>query len=141
MHRFFNHATAAKGLVLATLTCTAMLALWAPSSLTAMAADPSGAIGDFIAYLGLALCVVGWSDVLWTDLLGKQILPRMNAKRRHKLCVLLYSAMGALYAIFAFVALDWRVNTSWILILDYVLVAIFTGGLSVAIAMEKRDKP
>jgi len=141
MRRFFNHATVAKGLVLTTMTCTAMLSLFAPASLTAVAADKSGSFGDFLAYVGLALCAIGWGDVLVNDLLGRDLFVRMNQQSRHKLCVLLYSGIAALYAIFTFAALDWRVNTSWILILDYILVAFFTAVLAVSIAMEKRDKP
>jgi len=141
MNRFFNHATAAKGLVVTTMTCTGLLALFAPRSLTAVAADPSGALGDVLAWLGLALAMAGWADIVWTDMLGRQIMPSLDPLTRHKICVLLYSAISALYAIFAFAALDWRVDTSWILIVDYVLVAVFTATLTVAIAMEKREKP
>ena len=141
MHRFFNHATVAKGLVLTTMTCTAMLSLFAPTSLTAVSADKSGHFGDFLAYVGLVLCGFGWGDVVFNDLIGYEPFVNLSREARHKTCVLLYSAIASLYAIFTFAALDWRVNTSWILVLDYLLVAFFTAVLVVSIALEKRDKP
>lgn len=132
------YALSAKGLALTSISCTAALALLAPSSLTAVASDPSGRVGDALAIIALLLASIGWSDIIWTDVLGRTIWPSLNPQRRHQLCTALYSALGAVYAIFAFVAMDARVHSSWILIADYILIAVFVGALTVAIGTERR---
>lgn len=129
-------AMAAKGLMLTTVCATASLQLWAPTSLTARAAD--GWLGDALAVAMLLLAAVGWADILYTDLAGRVILPSLPQRWRHPLCVLLYSLLAGCYLVFAFVAMQPAVPTSWILIVDYVVVAACGGVLAVSIAQEQR---
>jgi len=50
-------------------------------------------------YIGQAL---GWADVIWHDIRGRLLLPRIKPKLRHKVCVMTYSLLGASWVIKAF---------------------------------------
>lgn len=139
MLMFFSHATAAKGLALTTLSCTSTLILLAPNSLSSAASDSSGLVADITAIIGLMLAFIGWLDIIYQDLFRQVLIPSLRVKTRHLFCVLLYSAIAAMYAILAFVAMDINVHSSWILIADYLLVAVFCAVLTIAIAHEKRS--
>lgn len=133
---FVSYQTAAKGLALTTVWATSALNLWAPSSLTARSA--AGDVGVWLSAVMLVLSAIGWADIVWTDIRGKLILPSLPGAIRHQCCVALYAVMGGLYGVFGFAATDPAVNSSWILIVDYLLVAVFSGALATALALEGR---
>lgn len=138
MNLFFRHATAAKGLLLSSVTITALLVLAAPSSLTARATDHAGDLSELMSWAGLLMATVGWADVLYTDTTGRLILPRLQTHVRHLFCTMLYAALTGWYAIFAFAASDPTVHTSWLLVLYYIAVAAWGSVLTVSIAREPR---
>lgn len=136
--RFVGHHVAAKGLLLTAVSSTALLVLLAPTSLASRASDGAGALSDVLAALALLAALVGWADIIWTDILGRSILPSLQARTRHRLCVLLYAALSGWYLIFTFAVVDPRVSTSRILICYYLGVSVFGALLTVAIAKEQR---
>lgn len=137
---FFSHVTSAKGLVLTSVSCTSALVLWSPGSLTALSSDSSGQFADVMAGLLLVLAAIGWADIIYTDLLGRSIWPTLQPRLRHQFCMLIYSVFAAMYAVLAFVAMDPRVPSSWILIANYLLVSLFSAVLTVAIGQETRHE-
>lgn len=135
---FFRHVTAAKGLLLSSILATATLILLSPQSLSGRAAEHAGSLSDLLAAFALLTCLVGFADILWTDLYGRHIWPSLNPRLRHQLCVLLYASASAWYAILAFAATDVSVHTSWILLAYYMAMAWWGAVLTLSIAHEKR---
>lgn len=134
--RFYR--LAARTLLVATALTTSALALLSPQSLTARAADGSGLVGNALAAAMLLLAAFAAADVIAHDLFGRLLLPRVGYRLRHSVCVLTYAAIAGLYLVFAFVAVDPKTHTSWILIADYIAVAFGAGALTFGIAMEDR---
>ena len=131
----------AKALAMTTMTTTAFLRLYAPTSLTAMASDHA-LLADPIAWAMLAMSVIGWADIIAHDVLGRDLLPNVPTKARHKGCVLFYIFGAAVYWIFAFAALGSSISPGAILISNYMLCGLCLLGLAGAIAQEdRRGKP
>jgi hypothetical protein len=133
-HNVNLHALVARGLLLTVSTWTAVLQLWSTSSLAARAAGDSGLI-DAMNMLVLALCAVGWLDVLVHDIGGRLLLPQFPMSWRHQVCVALYACIGLASGVRAFVAageqsLVMQVGTY------YVLVSLFAMAEAGAIARE-----
>ena len=135
-HRMFSMA--ARGLMLATVTTTALLILMSPSSLSARATDAVGATADWLAIAALVAASIGWADVVWHDAMGRLILPGISTQTRHSFCVTLYSFLAGWYGVLAFTSMDPSVQSSWVLIADYVAVAAFGSVLAVGLATEER---
>ncbi len=128
------HALVARGLLLTVSTWTAALQLWSATSLAARAAGDSGLL-DAMNLLVLALCSIGWLDVIVHDLGGRLLLPSIPMHWRHQICVALYAAIGLASGVRAFVAagepsLVMQVGTY------YVLVSLFAMAEAGAIARE-----
>ncbi len=128
------HALVARGLLLTVSTWTAALQLWSANSLAARAAGDSGLL-DAMNLLVLALCSVGWIDVIVHDLGGRLLLPTIPMRWRHQVCVALYASIGLASGVRAFVAageqsLVVQVGTY------YVLVSLFAMAEAGAIARE-----
>lgn len=134
--RFVSYATAAKGFALTAVLITSLLNLLAPTSLTARSSP--GEIGDMISLGMLVVSVFGWADIIWTDIGKRLIWPSLNMRTRHRFCVGLYALISGMYWVYAFTAVDPEVPSSWVLIIDYVLLAIFSGVLAGAMALETR---
>jgi hypothetical protein len=132
------HSIAAKALALTTMTTTAMLRLFAPTSLTATASEHAP-LASPIAWMMLALVVIGWVDIIVHDLLGRDLLPRLSVKTRHKGCVLFYMTLASTYWIFAFAALKAPVSPGAILIGNYLACGLWILVLAAAIAQEDRS--
>ena len=136
-HRFFNFQVAAKGAVLTTICCTALLRLYAPTSLTYVASQ-SAVIFDVAASVLLGLALIGWLDIFVTDAFGRKILKSIDGQSRHKLCTMYYGFIAGVYMILCFVGLDVSVPQHWILLGNYFGVSVFTLVLAIAIAFEDR---
>lgn len=129
------HALVARGLLLTVSTWTAALQLWSTTSLAARAAGDSGLL-DAMNLLVLALCSIGWLDVVVHDLGGRLLLPWIPMHWRHQVCVALYATIGLASAVRAFVAagepsIVVQVGTY------YVLVSLFAMAEAGAIAQEE----
>lgn len=97
------HSIAARGTILTASTWTAILQLWSPSSL----AHRAGGGGEFLESMNiavLALCALGFADLLLHDLWRRLLLPKAPAYWRAQVCVGLYSALGLAAGARAFVA-------------------------------------
>ena len=127
----------AKALAMTTMTTTAFLRLYAPTSLTAMASEHAP-LADPIAWAMLSMAAIGWADIIIHDVLGRDLLPKVPAKARHKGCVLFYIFGAAVYWIFAFAALGSSSFPGAILISNYMLCGLCLLGLAGAIAQEER---
>jgi hypothetical protein len=128
------HAVVARGLLLTVSTWTAVLQLWSSTSLAARAAGDSGLL-DGMNLLVLALCTLGWIDVIVHDIGGRLLLPQLPWQWRHQVCVALYACIGLASGVRAFVAagdqsLVMQVGTY------YVLVSLFAMVEAGAIARE-----
>jgi hypothetical protein len=131
------YAIVARGLALASSTITAMLVLWAPASLSALATIDSDLV-DALNYVVLTLCAVGWADVVWTDIRGRLILPKLDPHLRHHACVLLYAGLAGACGLRLFAWTDPLSENNLILALYYGLESILIATLAVAIALEPR---
>lgn len=134
--RLATHTVAGTGFGLTTATCTGLLLLLSPDSLTARAA--SGPLAQAIGIVMLVLAAIGWADMLWRDIGGRMIWPSLAAAARHQACVGLYAALSCVYAVLLTAAMDPRVDASWVLGVNYLLLVIFFGTKAVAIARENR---
>jgi len=134
----FRHITAAKGLLLSAMLTTALLILLSPTSLSGRASESTGSLNLFLAGGALLMCLIGFADILWTDLSGRRIFPGLPKPVRHRLCTLMYAIASGWYAILAFTATDPRVETSWILVLYYMTCSWWGAVLTVSIAAEHR---
>ena len=125
----------AKALAMMTMMTTAFLRLYAPTSLTAMASDHA-LLADPIAWAMLAMSVIGFADIISHDVFGRDLLPKVPAKTRHKGRVLFYIFGAAVYWIFAFAALGSSISPGAILISNYMACGLCLLGLAGAIAQE-----
>lgn len=133
--RWASYSTAARWLSLTVSTFTAMLTLWSPTSLAARVSGGS----DFLTWSSiatLALCALGWSDVVWHDFRGRLIAPRMDQVIRHKACVFIYMMLA-----FAFLQRAFVSATDFALLVPvyYILAGLGIGLTAVAIAIEERS--
>ena len=97
------HSLAARGTILTASAWTAGLQLWSTSSM----AHRAGGGGDFIAAMNiivLALCALGFLDLLLHDIGRRLLLPMVSAYWRSQVCVGLYSTLGLASGARAFVA-------------------------------------
>lgn len=93
-----------------------------------------------VSLVMLALSLVGWADIFYTDTTGRLILPSLDTGVRHRLCTALYSSISGLYLVLAFTAVDLSIHTSWILFCYYVGNGAFGAVFSVSVAAEDRGK-
>jgi hypothetical protein len=133
------HGTAARAIIVIASLWTAGLQLLAPGSLAYRAAGD----GWLIDAINLAvLCIAGLAaaDVLWHDILRRGlILPGFPAQTRHQVCVWVYSALAAAFAIRAFIATG---DTGTALQVGGYYVLIAAGILleALALANEQREE-
>jgi hypothetical protein len=106
-HRIRDHVSVwpmiGRGLILTISTWTAAFQLFVPSSIAARAAGDS-IVMDAMNAVALALCALGWLDVVVHDIGGRLLLPQIPMRLRHQVCVLLYSSLGLVYWVRSFVA-------------------------------------
>jgi hypothetical protein len=96
-----SYALAARWAVLMNATWGALFGLFVKNTLIYRLHDRYDAL-DYLNGAVLAICALGWADVIWHDIGGRLIWPTLNARFRHRVCVLTYSALGASWAIKAF---------------------------------------
>ena len=102
LHHRLN-GVAARLLALTMAGWTAALVLFSPNSLaSAVAGD--GLVSMIINGGILALCALGWADILWRDIGGRLIWPSFPGPLRHRICVLTYASLAGLAGLRAFVA-------------------------------------
>jgi hypothetical protein len=131
------YATAARGLALTSSMTTALLVLFASKSLASMASI-DGMVVDALNYGVLALCALGFADLVWRDIHGKMIWPSFNSHIRHHICVLVYAGLAGAYGLRLFSWADPATPTNAILGVYYLLQSLFIGTIAVAIALEPR---
>jgi hypothetical protein len=122
------------GLILTISTWTAALQLWVPTSVAARAAGESSVM-DVMNMIALALCALGWLDILVHDIGGRLLLPRISMRLRHQVCVALYSALGLAYWVRSFVSSEQATFTLQVGAL-YLIVGAFAMAAAAAIARE-----
>jgi hypothetical protein len=123
-----------RGLILTISTWTAALQLWVPTSVAARAAGESSVM-DVMNMIALALCALGWLDILVHDIGGRLLLPRISMRLRHQVCVALYSALGLAYWVRSFVSSEQATFTLQVGAL-YLIVGAFAMAAAAAIARE-----
>ena len=128
------YAVTARGLLLTISTWTAALQLWSPTSVAARAVGDS-AVMDCMNFTVLALCALGWLDVLVHDIGGRLLLPGLSLRLRHQVCVALYSSLGLAYWVRSFVSAEHSALTLQVGVL-YLLVGAFAMVAALAIARE-----
>jgi hypothetical protein len=133
------HGTAARAVIVIASLWTAGLQLLSPASLAYRAAGDSFWIDAInIAVLGIAGLAA--ADVIWHDLLRRGlILPSFPAQKRHQVCVWVYSALAAAFAIRAFIAAG-DIHTVFQVGGYYVLIAAGIMLEAWALAHEKREE-
>jgi hypothetical protein len=132
------HAIAARMLIVVASMWTAALQLFSPTSLAYRAAG-DGQIIDAINVIVLCVAAVAAADLIWHDLLQRGlILPKFPARRRHHVCVWVYSTLAAAFGVRAFVA-SGDAATAAQVGLYYVLIAAGIAMEAVALANEKRE--
>ena len=134
------HAIAARILIMVVSFYTAYLQVAAPTSLAYRAAG-DGWLIDAINVAVIGMAGFALADLIWRDILRKGlILPSVPGLLRHRVCVLLYSALASAFAIRAFVATG--SDTSAVLHVGayYLLVAAGIVVEAAAIAHEKRHE-
>jgi hypothetical protein len=95
------YALAARWSVLVNCTWGALFGLFVPTTLIYRLHDRYDLL-DYLNAVVLAICALGWADVIWHDIRGRLLLPRIKPKLRHKVCVMTYSLLGASWVIKAF---------------------------------------
>jgi hypothetical protein len=119
---------------------TAAFVLFSPTSIAARVAGDS-LPGDVLNAGIIALCLLGWADVIWHDVRGRLIWPSLPMQTRHRICVLIYSVLAGLTGLRAFVAAG---SDKWeVLFLGtyYMTCAIGIALVAVALALEPRHAP
>lgn len=128
---------AARTLALTMAGFTAAFVLWSPTSIASRVAGESIA-GTIINSGIVALCALGWADVIWRDIGGRLIWPSFPGPLRHRICVMVYAVLAGLTGLRAFVAAGsdrWEVL---FLGIYYLTCAVGIGVVAVAIALEPR---
>ncbi len=128
---------AARMLALTMAGWTAALVLWSPASLASSVAG-DGLVGHIINGGILALCALGWADIIWRDIGGRLIWPSFPGPLRHRICVLTYSALAGLTGMRAFVAAGSDRRDVVLVGSYYLICAVAIGLVAVAIALEPR---
>ena len=128
---------AARMLALTMAGWTAALVLWSPASLASSVAG-DGLISHIINGCILALCALGWADIIWRDIGGRLIWPSFPAPLRHRICVLTYSALAGMTGLRAFVAAGSERGDVMMVRSYYLVCAVAIGVVAVAIALETR---
>jgi hypothetical protein len=95
------YAFAARYASLTVSTWGALLGLFVPASLIFRVHDAYTLI-DYVNVVALAVSLLGWADVVWHDIHGKLILPSINIHTRHRVCVLVYALLGAVWLLKSF---------------------------------------
>ena len=116
---------------------TAAFVLFSPASLASRVAGASLA-SEAINALILAICALGWADVIWHDIRGRLIWPTLSLRVRHHICVGTYSALAGLTGVRAFVAAG---SNAWEVVFlgaYYVVCAVGIGLVAVALALDGR---
>lgn len=131
------YAVAARLLALTMSGWTAGFVLFSPTSLAARIAGESEA-ADAINVAILALVALGAADMIWHDIRGRLIWPTLDARVRHRICVLAYSALAGLTGLRAFVAAGSERWETLLLGGYYLTCAVGVGIVAVAIALETR---
>lgn len=130
-------AIGARILALTMAGWTAAFVLFSPTSIASRVAGDS-LPGDVINSAIVALCLLGWADVIWHDVRGKLIMPSVGTQTRHRICVMTYSILAGLSGLRAFVAAG---SDRWeVLFLGtyYLTCAVGIALVAVAIALEPR---
>jgi hypothetical protein len=131
------NSMAARMLALTMAGWTAALVLWSPQSLASSVAG-DGWVSHVINGGILALCALGWADILWRDIGGRLIWPSFPAPLRHRICVLTYAVMAGLTGMRAFVAAGSDRSDVVLVGSYYIICAVAIGVVAVAIALEPR---
>jgi hypothetical protein len=128
---------AARAATLSVSTWGAFLGLFVQPSLVSRVHGEYLAIDvlNVVILLGAGL---GWVDFVWHDLCGKLLAPKMDARLRHVVCVLLYSFFGASWLVKAFSSLASPVPGSLALALFALTMSLICGSTALAIALEKK---
>jgi hypothetical protein len=131
------YGVAARMLALAMAGWTAFIVLFSPTSLAARIAGDSLA-SDVVNSIILAVCVLGWADIIWHDLRGKLIWPTFPAHLRHRICVGVYASLAGLTGIRAFVAAGLQTWETAFVGVYYVICAAGIGIIAVALTLDPR---
>ena len=131
--RFYG--VAARILALTMAGWTAFIVLFSPTSLAARIAGDS-VVSDFVNSAILAICALGWADVIWHDIRGRLIWPTLPLQTRHRICVGVYALLAGLTGVRAFVAAGAQSLDVLFIGLYYVICAIGIGTIAVALALD-----
>jgi hypothetical protein len=136
-HRLYG--VAARYAALTVSTWGAAMGLLVPNSLIFRVHDAYILI-DYINVATLAVALLGWADIVWHDIRGKLILPSINPHFRHRVCVLLYAFLGAVWLLKSFSAFSMvgEVAGAAPLGMFALFMSSICGVTAVAIALETR---
>ncbi len=129
------HAVSARWGILTASTWTAILQLSRPDSLAARAAG-DGLVLDWINVGILALCALGWADLLWHDLRGRLIWPSFPQHARHHVCIGMYALLAAAFGVRAFLAAGSDVASVWLVGGYYICFAV---GIMIEVRALRED--
>jgi len=133
------HSTAARGAIVTASIYTALLQLFSATSLAYRAAGDSWLI-DLMNVGVLAVAGVAAADLLWRDILHRGLIwPSFDPIRRHHICVSVFSALSAAFAVRAFVAAG-EISSSLQVGAYYLLMCGWPATEAAAIAHEKREE-
>jgi hypothetical protein len=134
------YATSARLSALVTSTWGALLGLFSPSSLIARSHDTFDGTMDVLNAAILLVTALGLADVVWHDIRGRLIWPSFPTGRRHLVCVMMYSFLGATWLLKTFVAASaiGAVPGASMLVLFALCMASICGVTAVALALEER---
>lgn len=131
------YEAAARLLALTMAGWTAALVLFSPASLASTVAG-DGAVAHIINGGILALCGLGWVDILWRDIGGRLIWPSFPAQLRHRICVMTYALLAGMTGLRAFVAAGSDRADVALVGSYYLICAVGIGLVAIAIALEPR---
>jgi hypothetical protein len=120
-------------------TWGAALGLFVPASLVFRVHDAYELL-DYVNTVALVVSMLGWADIVWHDIRGKLILPSINPHTRHRVCVLVYALLGAIWLLKSFSAFSsvGLVGGAAPLGLFALAMSSICGITAVAIALETR---
>lgn len=86
----------------------------------------------------LMLAVLGFADVVWHDIGGRLIWPSLRECVRHRICVWVYSVLGAGWLVKAFASAAGGVRDAMLMTGFAVCMASICGLVAVALTLEQR---
>lgn len=118
----------------------ALLGIFVQASLTAKLHDQFDGPMDALNLAVLLVAALGYADLLWHDIRGRLIWPTFDPRKRHKVCVFVYSIFGGTWLLKAFVSASaiGKVAGAPFMAAFALSMAAICGLVAVALALEPR---